>query len=37
VVGLQMAFPGKSVAQVKKDLKVTLSGATKGATVAEVG
>ena len=34
-VGLQMAFPGKSVAQVKKELKVTLSSATKGAIVTD--
>jgi hypothetical protein len=34
-VGLQMAFPGKSVAQVKKNLKVTLSSATQGATVTD--
>jgi len=33
VVGLQLAFPGKSVSQVKKNLKVTLSSATQGATV----
>ena len=30
-----MAFPGKTVAQVKKDLKITLSSATPGATVAD--
>jgi hypothetical protein len=35
VVGLQMAFPGKTVAQVKKDLKITVSSATPGATVAD--
>ncbi|MBE2319825.1 hypothetical protein DVA67_027925 [Solirubrobacter sp. CPCC 204708] len=35
VVGLQLAFPGKSVAQVKKDLTVTLSSATPGATVTD--
>ncbi len=34
-VGLELAFPGKSVAQVKKGLKVTLSSSTQGATVTD--
>jgi hypothetical protein len=34
-VGLQLAFPGKTVAQVKRNLKVTVASATKGAVVTD--
>ena len=35
VGGVQIAFPGKRMAQVNKHLKVTLSSATKGAIVTD--